>query len=90
MPEPIPVLVLGRLAVDRRWQGRGVGRGLLRDAILRTLLVAEHAGVRALLVHARSAEARRFNRYHGFRPSPLDPMTLMLTTAEAAATLRKT
>ncbi len=89
MPEPIPVLVLGRLAVDRRWQGKGVGRGLLRDATLRTLLVAQHAGVRALLIHAISPEARRFYRYHGFHPSPIDPMTLMLTTAEMAAVLRK-
>ncbi len=89
MPEPISVLVLGRLAVDRRWQGKGVGRGLLRDAILRTLIVAQYAWVGALLVHALSPEARRFYRYHGFHPSPVDPMTLMLSTTEAAAALHR-
>ena len=82
MPEPIPVMVLGRLAIDRVQQGRGVGRGLLRDAILRTLHAAEIIGIRAILVHAISQEARRFYEQNGFHASPIDPMTLMLPLAE--------
>jgi GNAT superfamily N-acetyltransferase len=84
MPDPVPVMVLGRLAVDRSFQGRGLGSALLRDAILRTLHVAEMAGVRAILAHAISDRARKFYEASGFIPSPLDPMTLMITTAAAA------
>jgi GNAT superfamily N-acetyltransferase len=83
MPDPVPVMVLGRLAVDRAYQGRGLGVGLLRDAILRTLQAAELGGIRAILVHAISEEARRFYERHGFVGSPLDPMTLMITIADA-------
>jgi len=75
---PIPVMVLARLAVDRHYQERGVGRGLLRDAILRTIAVSEHAGIRALLVHAKNESARRFYAQHGFEPSPIDPLVMML------------
>ena len=78
MPEPIPVMVLGRLAVDRKWQGAGLGRGLLRDALLRTFNVSKQVGVRALLVHALSDEAKKFYLCHGFMQSPIEPMTLML------------
>ncbi len=78
MPEPLPVMVLGRLAVDIRWQGRGVGQGLLKDALLRTVAVSRQAGIRALVVHAISEEARLFYMRHGFLESPLDEMTLML------------
>jgi len=60
MPDPIPVMVIGRLAVDRQWQGKGIGQALLRDAILRTLQAAEIAGIRAILVHAISEEAKQF------------------------------
>ena len=84
MPEPIPVMVLGRLAVDVRWQGRGVGQGLLRDAILRTLQAAEIAGIRALLVHALSDDAKKFYERCGFQPSPIDPLTLMLRLSDAS------
>src|SRR4030067_956932 len=70
MPDPVPVMVLGRLAVDRTYQGRGIGRSLLRDAFLRTLQAAEIAGIRALLVHAVSEDARRLYHLHGFPPSP--------------------
>ena len=87
MPDPIPVMVLGRLAVDRRYQARGLGRGLLRDAILRTLQAAEIAGIRAIAVHAISEQARRFYESCGFARSPLDPMTLMITLADAARSL---
>lgn len=83
MPDPVPVMILGRLAVDRAFQGQGVGVGLLRDAVLRTLQAAEIAGIRALLVHAISEPAKRFYERHGFRPSPIDPMTLMITMNEA-------
>ena len=87
MPEPIPVMVLGRLAVDRRSQGRGVGSGLLRDAILRTLTVGEIAGMRALLVHALDDEAARFYRRNGFLPSPFYELTLMLDLRTARSAL---
>lgn len=78
MPDPIPVLVLGRLAVDREWQGSGLGSGLLRDALLRTYNVSKQVGIRALLVHALSDEAKNFYLRHGFMQSPIEPMTLML------------
>jgi GNAT superfamily N-acetyltransferase len=83
MPNPVPVALLGRLAVDRSRQGEGLGRALLRDAVLRVLGAAERIGVRAILVHAISADAKLFYERCGFRPSPLDPMTLMITLAEA-------
>jgi GNAT superfamily N-acetyltransferase len=83
MPDPVPVMVLGRLAVDRAYQGREIGVGLLRDAILRVLQAAELGGIRAILVHAISEEARRFYERHGFVASPVDPMTLMITMADA-------
>jgi GNAT superfamily N-acetyltransferase len=87
MPDPVPVMVLARLAVDRAHQDRGLGAGLLRDAILRTLQAAELGGIRAILVHAISAEAKRFYERHGFVESPVDPMTLMITVADAKRAL---
>ena len=83
MPDPIPVMVLGRLAVDSACQGRGLGRALLRDAILRTMQAADIGGIRAMLVHAISEDARRFYERCGFQPSPVDPMTLMITMRDA-------
>jgi len=83
MPEPIPVMVLGRLAVDVRYQRAGLGRGLLKDAILRTLRAAEHAGIRALLVHAISEEVHDYYARWGFHESPVNHMTLMITLEEA-------
>lgn len=83
MPNPIPVIVIGRLAVDRHWQGKCIGRALLRDAILRTLQAAEIAGIRAILVHAISEEAKQFYEKCGFSASPIDPMTLMVTVNDA-------
>lgn len=82
MPDPIPAMVLGRLAVDRAWQGRGLGKALLRDAILRTLQVSGLVGVKALLVHALSEAAVRFYVANGFRPFPLHPDTLFLPLAD--------
>lgn len=82
MPDPVPVMVLGRLAIDADYQRRGLGRALLRDAVLRTLQAAEIAGIRALLVHAISTDAKQFHERQGFRASPVDPMTLMLTLSD--------
>jgi predicted N-acetyltransferase YhbS len=78
MPNPIPVLVLGRLAVDNQWQGHGLGASLLQDAVLRSKAAAEHIGARALLVHALSEDAKRFYKHFGFQASPVDERTLML------------
>ena len=88
-PDPVPVMVLGRLAVDKSWEGRGIGRGMLRDAILRTLAAAEVAGIGAILVHALSERAKGFYLGCGFTPSDLEPMTLMITLGEAAAELSR-
>lgn len=78
MPDPIPVVVLGRLAVDRRFQGKGIGRALLRDAVQGAMQVAEIAGAVALIVHAISADARSFYLSWGFSDWPWQPMTLYL------------
>lgn len=78
MPDPIPVVVLGRLAIDRRYQNVGLGRALLRDSVLRAMQVAEIAGAAALLVHALSEQARNFYQSWGFIESPLQPLTLCL------------
>jgi GNAT superfamily N-acetyltransferase len=83
MPDPVPVMVLGRLAVDQCAQGRHIGGGLLRDAVVRTMQAAEIAGIRAILVHAISAEAKRFYEGYGFVASPVDPLTVMIAVAEA-------
>lgn len=83
MPDPIPVMILGRLAVHCEFHGHGLGQGMLRDAVLRTVQAASIAGIRAILVHAISEAARHFYQGHGFIASPLDPMTLMITLAEA-------
>ena len=88
MPEPVPVMVLGRLAVDRRYQSRGIGQGLLRDAVLRIVQASEIAGIRAILVHAISEEARAFYETYGFVSSPVDSMTLMITVTDAKRNLR--
>ena len=87
MPDPIPVMVIGRLACDRNWQGCGIGRALLRDAILRTLQAAEIAGIRAILVHAISEDAKLFYQKCGFTVSPIEPLTLMLKVSDVIASL---
>jgi GNAT superfamily N-acetyltransferase len=78
MPDPVPVMVLGRLAVDERAQGNKLGAALLQDAVMRVYSVAENAGVRAMLVHALNDRAKRFYDYYGLRESPVHPMILML------------
>lgn len=79
-PRPIPALLLARLAVDERAQGRGLGQLLLRDALLRSARVSENVGFRALLVHSRDEAARRFYLHHvpAFIPSPTDELHLLL------------
>jgi len=79
MPDPIPVMILGRLAVDTAFQSQGLGAALLRDSVLRTQQAASIVGVRAMLLHAISADAKRFYERYGFTASPVDPMTLMLS-----------
>lgn len=85
MPDPLPIAVLGRLAVDRSYQGRGLGVALLQDAVLRTLQAGDILGIRGLLVHALSAEAQAFYQYHGFVSSPTQPMTLILSLKRSSA-----
>ncbi len=87
MPDPIPVMVIGRLAVDQHWQGKGIGYALIRDAVLRTLQAAKIVGIRAILVHAISEEAKQFYEKCGFTASLVAPMTLMVTVADAKAAL---
>jgi GNAT superfamily N-acetyltransferase len=78
MPDPVPVKVLGRLAVDRRAQGIQLGAALLQDAVHRAIAVSQNTGVRALLVHALHEQAKAFYAHYGFQESPLHSMTLML------------
>jgi len=85
MPDPIPVVVLGRLAVDQSQQAKGFGRALVRDAGQRMIQAADTIGIRGMIVHALSAEAKAFYERIGFEPSPLDPMTLMVTLADLKA-----
>ena len=82
MPDPVPVLVLARLAVDVRAQRAKLGAGLLKDALQRCLVVSQQAGVRALLVHALNDRARQFYEHYGFKASPAHPMTLMMSLPE--------
>jgi len=79
MPDPIPVAILGRLAVASVWQGQGLGVALLQDAVIRTAQAANILGIRGLLVHALSMEAKTFYEHHGFIASPTQPMTLILS-----------
>lgn len=78
MPEPIPVIVLGRLAINSNMQGQRLGSALLKDALLRTLSVSKNVGIRAVVVHAISEDAKQLYLGYGFQVSPIDPMTLML------------
>lgn len=87
MPDPVPVMILGRLAVALSHQGRGLGMDLLRDAVLRTLQVADIVGCRALLVHALHEKAAEFYDAAGFQPSPMDPLVYMLRLTDAKEAL---
>lgn len=87
MPDPIPVVVLARLAITHDHQGRGLGRALFQDAANRVIHAADGIGIRGLLVHAISEEAKAFYVRLGLDPSPLEPMTLMTTVADLKATM---
>lgn len=86
---PVPVMILARLAVDRQYQGCGLGRALLKDALLRTAQAAEIAGIRALLVHAKDDAAQRWYLNWEFEPSPSDPLHLFLLLKDLKALLRQ-
>jgi hypothetical protein len=87
MPEQIPLIVVGRLAVDVRHQKASLGRAMLRDAMLRALTVSREVAVKALLVHLTSAEAAEFYWRYDFVISPIDPMALLLPMATIAQAL---
>lgn len=87
LPNPVPIMVLGRLAIDRRCQGLKLGSALLREAMLRTLRVSEQAGVRALIVHAIDDEAVAFYTRYGFQIFPPETRTLLLPVETIAAAL---
>ena len=89
MPDPIPVVILGRLAVDRSQQGRGLGRALFRDAARRVSHAADAIGVSAIVVHAISDEARRFYLALGFQPCLRNDMTLVVTLRDVRAVLNQ-
>ena len=80
---PVPVVLLARLAVSKSWQGKGVGPGLLKDAILRVLSAAEGIGVRALLVHAKDDKAKEFYLHYDLEPLPAYPLHLVLLLKDA-------
>jgi GNAT superfamily N-acetyltransferase len=87
MPDPVPVSVLGRLAVERAYQKHGLGRALMRDASKRVLQAANIIGIRGIVVHAISEDAKAFYLALGFEVSPLQPITLMATLADLEALL---
>ena len=87
MPDPIPVVVLARLAVYRTVQGRGIARALLADAFERVLQASTQISVRGIVVHAASDQARSFYLHMGFDPSPIDSDTLLIRLSDVAATL---
>ena len=87
MPNPLPILLLGRLAIDKNYHNTGLGSALLRDAMLRAVSVASDAGIFAILIHAISEQAKRFYMSRGFHESPLQSMTLMMTLETVRAIL---
>ena len=86
---PVPIMLLARLAVAASWQGKGLGSGLLKDAMLRTLRAADIAGIRAFAVHAKDDEARSFYERFDFVPSPSDPYHLFRLLKDVRAALRQ-
>ncbi len=85
---PVPVMLLARLAIAARWQGKGLGSGLLKDAMLRTLQAAEIAGIRAFMVHAKDDAAKAFYERFDFIPSPSDPYHLFRLLKDIRAFLK--
>lgn len=84
---PIPVILLARLAVDQNEAGKGLGNGLLKDALLRTIQAADIGGLRAMLTHAKDEDAKQFYQKFGFEESPIHPLTLMLSIKDIRASL---
>ena len=87
MPDPIPVVILARLAIDRACQGKGLGRALFRDAALRVMQAADTIGIRGIIVHAISLPAKDFYLALGFDVSPLEPMTLTIALKDLRASI---
>ncbi len=87
MPAPLPVIIIGRLAVDESFSGQGIGAGLLKDALLRVVSAAEEIGIRAVLVHALNETAHDFYLKHGFYESLTNDLTLMITVQEIQSAL---
>ena len=85
---PVPIMLLARLAVAGRWQSQGLGQGLLKDSMLRTLQAAEIAGIRAFVVHAKDDQARLFYEHFDFVPSPTDPYHLFRLLKDIRALLK--
>jgi GNAT superfamily N-acetyltransferase len=88
MPDPVPVAIFARLAVDQAYQGRGLGRALFRDGARRVAQAADTIGIRGIVVHAISEAARTFYISLGFDPCPSEPMTLVATLADIRAALQ--
>ena len=87
MPDPLPVILLGRLAVDLKVKNRGLGAALLKDALLRVVAAAHEIGVRAVIVHELDSTAQKFYSYNGFYESPTNERTLMVTVEEISRLL---
>lgn len=87
MPDPVPVVIIGRLAVSHNHQGRGLGRALLRDAAKRVIAAGDQIGIRGLVVQAMNADAKAFYLAFGFLPSPTHDMTLMISLSDLKASL---
>jgi len=85
---PVPVILLARLAVNIQFQGKGLGKGLLKDAMLRATMVADIAGCRAFLVHAKDDQAKAWYMQFGLEPSPTDPLHLMLSLKDLIHIIR--
>jgi GNAT superfamily N-acetyltransferase len=85
---PVPLMLLARLAIGTSWQGKGLGSGLLKDAMLRTLQAADIAGIRAFAVHAKDDEAKRFYEHFDFVASPSDPYHLFRLLKDVRAALK--
>lgn len=85
MPDPLPIIVLGRLAVRSEWSGRGIGSGLLKDAVIRSIRAAELIGVRAMLCHAIDQKAKAFYLRNGFVESPLSPLMVLLGLSQSSS-----
>lgn len=88
MPNPVPVMILGRLAVDKNVQGKGIGSALVKDAILRTIQASKIAGIKAILVHALDERVATFYEAKGFKRSPMSNLILMITLDDALHTIQ--